>query len=96
MQGYQGVENYWQRVCRDSVKICTLLVRSTRITGTRIVHVARMGVRGGAYRRSLRKRHHLEGIIVHGRILLKWIFRKCDWGGDHVVAQLVEALRYKP
>jgi hypothetical protein len=53
-----------------------------------------MGERRGAYKRSLRKRYHLEGIIVHGRILLKWIFKKCD--GGHVVAQLVEALRYKP
>jgi hypothetical protein len=30
-------------VCRDSVKICTILVSNTRIIGTRIVHVARIG-----------------------------------------------------
>jgi hypothetical protein len=53
-----------------------------------------MGERGGAYRRSLRKRYYLEGIIVNGRILLKSTFKKCD--GGHVVAQLVEALSYKP
>ena len=94
IQGYQGVENSCQRACRDSVKVCALLVSSTRIIRTRLVHVARMGERRGAYRRSLRKRYHLEGIIVHGRIALKWIFKKCD--GGHVVAQLVEALRYKP
>jgi len=53
-----------------------------------------MGERRGACRRNLRKIYHLEGIVVHGSILLKWIFKKCD--GEHVVAQLVEALRHKP
>ena len=93
MQGYQGVETSCQRVCTESVKVCTLLVSSRRIIRTRIVRVARMGERRGACRRSLRKRYHLEGIVVHGRILLKWIFKKCD--EEHVVVQLVEALRYK-
>jgi len=53
-QGYQGVEISRQRVCRDSINVCTLLVSTTRIIRTRIVLVARMWERRGAYRRSLR------------------------------------------
>ena len=30
---------------------------------------------------NLRERDHLEGKSVGGSIILKWIFRKWDWGG---------------
>ena len=42
-------------------------------------HVARMGVRRGAYRvllGNLRERDHLGDPGVDGRIILRWIFRK--------------------
>jgi hypothetical protein len=30
---------------------------------------------------NLRERDHLENPEVNGRVILRWIFRKCDMGG---------------
>jgi hypothetical protein len=52
-------------------------------------HVARMGVRRGAYRGlvgNMRGRDHLEDPGVDGRIITIWIFRKCvgrAWNGSN-------------
>ena len=46
-------------------------------------HVASVGDRRAAYRvlvGNLRKRDHLEDLGLHGRIILKWIFKKWDAG----------------
>jgi hypothetical protein len=43
-----------------------------------------MGERRGAYRvwwGNLREREHLEVPSVHGRIILRWVFKK--WDGRH-------------
>jgi len=34
----------------------------------------------GFWERYLRKRNHLKDTGVDGRIILRWIFRKCDVG----------------
>jgi hypothetical protein len=42
-------------------------------------HVARMGEASTVYRvmvRNLKVRDHLEGIVLHGRIILKWMLNK--------------------
>jgi hypothetical protein len=31
---------------------------------------------------NLREREHLDDPGVDGRIILRWIFRKCEWGGS--------------
>jgi len=50
----------------------------------RVVHVARMEKKRGAYEvsveKKLRERDHLEDPEVDGRIILRWIFRKWDVG----------------
>jgi len=45
-------------------------------------HVARMGERRGVYRVLVGKpeREHLGDPGVEGKIILRWIFRKCDVG----------------
>ena len=40
----------------------------------------RGGVYTGFWRGNLRKRDHLEGPVVDGRIILRWINRKRDGG----------------
>jgi len=46
-------------------------------------HVERTGKRRGVYRvlmGNLKERYHLKDPGVDGRIILIWIFRKCDLG----------------
>jgi hypothetical protein len=46
-----------------------------------------MGERTGAYRALVGKpegRNHLEDPGVDGRIILKWIFERLDWGMDWI------------
>jgi hypothetical protein len=48
-------------------------------------HVACMGEKRGAigfWWGNLTDRDHLEGLEVYGRIILKWIFKKSEWGMD--------------
>jgi len=50
-------------------------------------HVVRMGDRRGAYRVWVEKRErksHMEDTGEDGKIILKWIFRKWDWGIDGI------------
>jgi hypothetical protein len=50
-------------------------------------HVARLGERRGVYRILVGKperKNHLEDPGVDGRIILRWIFRKRDWGMDRI------------
>ena len=47
----------------------------------RVGHVACMDERRGTYKvmvGNMRERDHLEEPGVDGRIILRWIFRKCD------------------
>ena len=43
-------------------------------------HVARMGESRGVYSVFVRERDHLEDPSVDGRIILRWNFKKLDWG----------------
>ena len=46
-------------------------------------HAARTGERRGAYSvwwGTMRERDHLEQLVVDGRIILRWVFRKWDVG----------------
>jgi hypothetical protein len=36
----------------------------------------------GFWWRNPRKKDHLKDPIVDERIILKWVFKKCDWGMD--------------
>ena len=47
-------------------------------------HVARIGDRRDAYRVLVKERDYLEDPDVDGRILLRWIFRKCDGGVEWI------------
>jgi hypothetical protein len=58
-----------------------VVTTSRRMTGAR--QVGRMGNRRDAYRvwwGNLKERSHLEEPDVHGRIILRWIFKK--WDGE--------------
>jgi hypothetical protein len=47
-------------------------------------HVARVENKGGAYSLLMGKpegRNHLEDAVIDGKIILRWIFRKCESGG---------------
>jgi hypothetical protein len=35
----------------------------------------------GVLRGNLKEKDHLEDASADGRIILRWIFRKWDWGG---------------
>ena len=51
------------------------------------VHVARMGreeVHTGSWSGNLRVRDHLEDQGVDGRIILRWIFSRCDGGMEWI------------
>jgi hypothetical protein len=57
------------------------VIKSIRIKWAR--HVARMGrteVYTGFWWGNLRERDHLGDLGLDGRIILNWIFRKCDMG----------------
>ena len=41
-------------------------------------------VAAGCWWGNLRERDHLEDVDVDGRIILKWISRKWDWGMDWI------------
>jgi hypothetical protein len=59
------------------------VIKSRRIRW--VGHVARLGERKGIYRHwwgNMRERDHLRDTGVDGRIILRWIFRKCDGGMD--------------
>jgi hypothetical protein len=57
--------------------VWTDIARKMRWAG----HVARIGETRGIYRVLVKKpegRNHVEDARVHGRIILKWIFEKCE------------------
>jgi len=41
-------------------------------------------VYAGFWRGNLREKDHLEDTDVDGRVILRWIFRKWDWGMDWI------------
>ena len=50
---------------------------------SRVGYVARMGERRRTYRVLVEKpegKNHLEDPGVDGKIILKWIFKKLEWG----------------
>ena len=53
----------------------------------RAEHVARVGrgeVHTGFWWGNMKERAHLEDPGVEGRVVLKWIFKKCDGGIDWI------------
>jgi hypothetical protein len=81
------VTGEWRRVHNEELNdmnsspnvIWVIKSRIMRWTG----HVAHTWERKGAYRvlwGNLRERDHLEDQGIDGRIILKWIFKKWDWG----------------
>ena len=92
MHGHQGVEISCQPVCRDSVKVCALLVSHSHQNSACSTY-------GGEERWIQEKPEKKIPLGRHNRTWwdnIKIDLQKVRWGGGLVVAQLVEALRYKP
>jgi len=54
------------------------------------VHVARIVEMRESLWGNLRETDYLEGSGVDGRIILRWIFRNCDWGGGMDLIELAQ------
>jgi hypothetical protein len=56
------------------------VIKSRRIRWTGHVALCEREVYTGFWWRNLREREHLENPGVDGKIIFRWIFRKCDVG----------------
>jgi len=81
------VTEYWRKFCNEELNDLYSSSNIFQISKSRRMrwagHIARIIDRKGICRvmvGNLRNRGHLEGPGVDGRIILRWIFRKCVGG----------------
>ena len=81
------VTGKWRKLCNKELNDLYSSLNIFRVIKSRRItwagHVSRVGERRAVYRvwwGNLRERDHFRDPGVHGRIILRWIFRKWDVG----------------